>query len=110
MAMGSDVTLVFDSKALPLLPGAVRLAEKGILTGGCRRNRAYLADKVLVNRSVRAGLVEVAFDPQTSGGLLLALSAGDAPRLVDALQAGGVEAAVILGRATARQEAWVRLI
>ena len=48
MAMGSGVTLMLDSSAMPLLPGARRLGEAGLLTGGCQRNRAYLADKVVV--------------------------------------------------------------
>ncbi len=73
MAAGSEVTIVLESTALPLLPGAVQLAEEGHLTGGCRRNRAYLQDKVSVDQSVRPGLVEIGFDPQTSGGLLIAL-------------------------------------
>jgi selenide,water dikinase len=54
--------------------------------------------------------VEVAFDPQTSGGLLIALPQGDAPRLVAELRAGGVPAATIVGSVTARQASMVRLI
>lgn len=109
MAMGSGVTIVLDSAALPLLPGAVRLAEHGFLTGGCRRNRAYLEDKVVVDRSVGAGLTEVAFDPQTSGGLLIALPAKAAATLMQKLSAKGVDTAVIVGRATERRAAWVYL-
>jgi selenide,water dikinase len=110
MASGSDVTLVLESAALPLLHGAARLAEQGHLTGGCKRNRAYLHDKVRVEGSVKAGLVEVAFDPQTSGGLLIALPKDDAPRLVAELHANGVPAATTIGHATARQGARVRLV
>jgi len=109
MAMGSGVSLVLDSAALPLLPGARRLAEQGFLTGGCRRNRAYLADKVVIARAVPAGLREVAFDPQTSGGLLLALPAKAAEKLTRELHTDGIEAATIVGRATTRREAWVYL-
>jgi selenide,water dikinase len=109
MAMGSGMTLVLDSAALPLLPGARRLAERGFLTGGCQRNRAYLEDKVVVERWVPAGLQEVAFDPQTSGGLLLALPAKAAERLTRKLRAHGIEAATIVGRACARRDAWVYL-
>ena len=109
MAMGSAVTLVLDSAALPLLPGARRLAERGFLTGGCQRNRAYLEDKVVIERSVPAGLREVAFDPQTSGGLLLALPAKAAARLTRKLRAHGIKAATIVGRACARRDAWVYL-
>ena len=107
--MGSGVSLVLDSAALPLLPGARRLAEQGFLTGGCRRNSTYLEDKVVIARAVPAGLRDVALDPQTSGGLLLALPAKAAEKLTRALHKDGIEAATIVGRATARREAWVYL-
>jgi selenide, water dikinase len=110
MAMGSGVSLVFEASKLPLLPGAVRLAEEGLLTGGCKRNRAYLQDKVVVSPSVGTGLEEVAFDPQTSGGLLIAVPAKAAARLVKKLRAAGVASAAIIGRVRARQDAWVQLI
>ena len=110
MAKGSGVTVILQSATLPVLPGATLLAEKGYLTGGCKRNRDYLKDKVTVDRSIREGLVEVAFDPQTSGGLLIAVPEKVAPRLVKALQANGVTAATTIGYAASRQQAWVRLV
>ena len=109
MAMGSGVSLVFEAAKLPLLPGAVRLAEEGLLTGGCKRNRAYLSDKVELSPSVGAGLEEVAFDPQTSGGLLIALPAKAADRLVRKLRTAGVASATKIGRVQSRQDAWVHL-
>ena len=109
MAMGSGVTLRLDASAMPLLPGSRRLGEAGLLTGGCQRNRAYLKDKVVVHRSVRAGLTEVAFDPQTSGGLLIALPAKAAGRLINKLHAQGIGAATIVGRVCPRRDAWVYL-
>ena len=55
--MAADaVTIVLESTQLPLLPDAARLAERGFLTGGCRRNRAYLQDKVEIAESVPAGV------------------------------------------------------
>ena len=110
MAKGSGVTVILQSARLPVLLGATLLAEKGYLTGGCKRNRDYLKDKVTVDRSIREGLVEVAFDPQTSGGLLIAVPEKVAPRLVKALQANGVRAATTIGHAASRQQAWVRLV
>jgi len=110
MAAGSEVTIVLESMLLPLLPGAAQLAEEGHLTGGCRRNRAYLQDKVVVDPSVGAGLVEIGFDPQTSGGLLIALPRADAPRLVAELHASGVSAATIVGHATSYQGTRVKLM
>ena len=110
MAAGSGVTIEIDASSLPLLEGAPDLAESGHLTGGCKRNRGYLQDKVSVDPAVRPGLVEVAFDPQTSGGLLIALPATDAPRLADALKGAGVETAAIIGRVVEAQGIAVRLV
>ena len=110
MASGSSVTLVVESGKLPLLRGAPRLAEKGYITGGCKRNRDYLKDKITVEKSIREGIVEVAFDPQTSGGLLVALAKRHADKLIDELQAAGVKSATQVGYATSLQKAWVRLV
>ena len=107
--MGSGVSLMFDSNALPLLPGALRLAKAGFLTGGCQRNRAYLADKVVIEPSVKAGYEDIAFDPQTSGGLLIAVAERVASRLVRRLRAKGLDVAVI-GRALPKRAAWVYLV
>jgi len=110
MASGSSVTFILESSKLPILHRAPRLAEKGYLTGGCKRNRDYLKDKITIDKSIREGLVEVAFDPQTSGGLLIAVAQKYAPKLVDELQANGVKAATAVGYATSLQKAWVRLV
>jgi len=110
MASGSGVTLVIESAKMPLLRGAPRLAEKGYITGGCKRNRDYLADKMAIDKSIREGLVEVALDPQTSGGLLLAVNKRHAPKLLDDLHAAGVAQATEIGYATSLQKSWVRLV
>jgi len=109
MAHGSGVRLALVAERLPLLPGARALAAAGHLTGGCKRNRDWLADKVEVAAAVPADLAEIAWDPQTSGGLLAAVPAATAPRLLDAFRAAGVRAATI-GAVEARSSgAWVAL-
>ena len=110
MAHGSGVRLVLDATALPVLPGARALALAGQLTGGCRRNRAWLGERVDVAASVPADLVEIGYDPQTSGGLLAALPGEDGAAAVDALRAEGIGAASIVGRVEARAHgSWVAL-
>jgi selenide,water dikinase len=99
MASASGVTLRFAAAVLPVLSEARALAAAGELTGGCTRNRRYLADKVGVDPALPADLVEVAFDPQTSGGLLIAVAAEHAVRLLDDLRAAGVESAALVGEA-----------
>lgn len=110
MAAGSSVTIVLEAAKLPLLRGARRLAEQGCLTGGCRRNRDYLNDKISIDRSVPKGLVEVAFDPQTSGGLLIALPESQASGAIAEMHSRGVKSANIVGHATAQQDVSVRLV
>lgn len=110
MASGSSVTLIVESAQLPLLHRARSLAEKGYLTGGCKRNREFLKDKIIVDKSIREGLVEVAFDPQTSGGLLIALAQKYAAKLVEELRANGVKTAAQIGYATSQKKSWLRLI
>ena len=110
MAHGSGARLVFDAERLPLLPGVRALAAAGHLTGGCRRNREWLAGAVDISRGVPADLAEVAWDPQTSGGLLVAVPGSAASEVERALVAGGVVAAVV-GRVESRDDggAWVAL-
>ena len=110
MASGSGVTLVIESAKLPLLMDATQLAEKGYITGGCKRNREFLQDKIFIENSIRAGLIEVAFDPQTSGGLLIAVANRHASQLLEELKSAGVDAATQVGYATSLQKAWIRLV
>jgi selenide, water dikinase len=110
MASGSGVTLVIESAKLPLLHRAPRLAEKGYITGGCKRNQEYLNDKMVIDKSIREGLVQVALDPQTSGGLLIAVAKRHAVKLIDDLHAAGVTHAAEVGYATSLQKSWVRLV
>ncbi len=109
MAHGSGVRLVFEAAALPLLPGVRALAAAGHLTGGCRRNRDWLAGAVEVAPDLPADLAEVAWDPQTSGGLLFAVPATGAERVLAALGAAGVEAATVGHVEPHDSAAWVVL-
>ena len=73
MAAASDATLVIEAAALPLLPDALRLAGAGAVTGGGARNREQLGERVRLAEGLAPALVDLVYDPQTSGGLLIAL-------------------------------------
>ena len=73
MAEQSGATFVLEAGALPLLPDARRFAEAGAITGGGGRNREQLGDRVRVPDALDGALTDLVFDPQTSGGLLIAL-------------------------------------
>jgi selenide,water dikinase len=71
LAARSGVRALVESEALPGLPGALELAEAGVRTGGDRRNREFAGPHVESHADPAAEIL--AFDPQTAGGLLIAL-------------------------------------
>ncbi len=98
MAEASGVCLVIEEWYLPLLAGAVEWCRAGMLPGGGRRNREFFGPKVAIGEEVGEEMIEIGFDPQTSGGLLIALAENDAQALVEELHRQGNTDAVIVGR------------
>lgn len=74
IARASAVTLRIDVARLPLLPGAREAAQRGVRTGGAERNNAYLASLVAWGSASDVDRA-ILIDPQTSGGLLVAIPA-----------------------------------
>jgi selenide, water dikinase len=70
MAVRSGVRIELESDRLPALDGALEAARAGVSTAGTRNNRAYAVAEVA---DVAPELVELAYDPQTAGGLLISL-------------------------------------
>jgi selenide,water dikinase len=97
MADRSGVQLVFEATALPVLDGVREAADAGVRTGGDPRNRDFVAGHVALQAG-SATLEAIAFDPQTSGGLLAAVD----PAGVDDLAAAGF---VPVGHVTERRGA-----
>jgi selenide,water dikinase len=96
MASASAVRAELASAALPLLPDAADAAAMGLVPAGAYTNRAYLT-AVSFAEGVLERLRDLCFDPQTSGGLLLALPAGAADGLLAALRQAGVRHAAVVG-------------
>ena len=86
VAERSGVRLVLDADRLPILPGALEAAAAGVRTGGDTRNRDFAAAHVDTGE-LADDLVALAYDPQTSGGLLIALPAEKAAVLAAAFAA-----------------------
>ena len=87
MVERSGVAAMIEAAALPLLPGARESAARGAHTGGEGRNRAWVGERLILTPSVASELASLAFDPQTSGGLLLACPARKAKALEAAFAA-----------------------
>lgn len=84
MAQGSDVTIEFYTDKLKILPETVELAKEGILPQGMYRNRNF-AEKAVDAGVVPEYIQDIMYDPQTSGGLLAAVSEKDAKELYEEL-------------------------
>ena len=89
MAERSGVRLRLDAGALPALPGALEVAGAGERTGGDRRNREFAAHAVALDGAPE-DVVALGFDPQTAGGLLVALPASRVAVLAAAFRERGL--------------------
>jgi selenide,water dikinase len=106
LALGSGVALEIDLDALPLLEGALEALRLGAIPRGLIANREFAECVVFEapDADVSADKKTLLFDPQTSGGLLIAVKETDASALASALTAQGGIAARI-GRVLTEQEA-----
>ncbi|NCB62583.1 MAG: selenide, water dikinase SelD [Clostridia bacterium] len=86
MARGGEVTAVLESGSIPLLPGVLDLAAMGLLPEGMYRNRRFAEPHTRVAEGVSLAMQDLMYDPQTSGGLLMAVPEKEAPALLRALR------------------------
>jgi len=98
MALGDSqrsiepVSLEIDHSAVRYFPGAREAAREGFLPGGLKNNRDFIGDCVRFAESVPQEYRDLLFDPQTSGGLLIAISPESAEAAISALDRHGVSA------------------
>ena len=105
MALASGVTLEIAAEAVPFLPGALDYARQGAIPGGLKNNREFSASCVEMRRPVARECEDLLYDPQTSGGLLIALPGPDAAALERDLPG-----ACRIGRVLERGEKPIRLV
>lgn len=97
MALASRVSFRIQTDAVPLLPGAHSIFEKGSIPGAAFRNREYTDEQVHFTRSVGYTRKMLMHDAQTSGGMLISVNPDHAQRLVSELKENhpGLSVAVI---------------
>ena len=108
MAQGSGCTLHIESGRVPYHPEALELADMGLIPAGAYRNRDYAQPGVKVCAEIPLALQDIFYDPQTSGGLLIALPAEAAGACLAEMQARIPQAARI-GYVTEWQDASIKL-
>ena len=100
--MGGKLSCIIHANAVPVLPGAEKAADAFLYTAAGQRNRNHTGPFVQFE-NVSFAMEEVLFDPQTSGGLLLAVDQADAAALEQELRAAGLPASIV-GEILQKQE------
>lgn len=110
MARGADVIIELHYDRLPFYPNALKMYQKGETTGSNKANRQLAEGAWDQSNTLAAEAEELLFDPQTSGGLLLAVPDSEAEDLVAALHAAGVDAAVRIAQVVGSGRPLVKVI
>ena len=101
MADGSETTIHFDTSSIPFHKEALDMAAMGFIPAGAYRNRDFAAGRGSAD-GIDKGMMDVLYDPQTSGGLLIAVSEKDAVLLERSLK-DVLPCAAVIGYVTARE-------
>jgi selenide, water dikinase len=105
MARASGVTIELQVDALPELPGALQLLQDGFKTRANKSNREFLEPDLRLAAAVDDQRLELVFDPQTSGGLLISVAPARADQVVQQVRQAGGGAACVIGAVRSRQDA-----
>ena len=108
MAQGSDCTIHIQTENVPYHKEALELASMGLIPAGAYRNRQYAEAGVKVCGNIPLAVQDLLYDPQTSGGLLMAIPEGEAERCLAELREQIPQAAII-GYVTEKEEAYLKL-
>jgi len=110
MATASQVGLVIQSKTIPFFPEAMEYAKLGLVPGGAHSNRQFFSCKVEVHSNISDVLVDILYDPQTSGGLLISLPSSEAEKLVATLIKEGHVHSCIVGEVVGEPRGRIQIL
>jgi selenide,water dikinase len=96
LSSGVDVEVIWDD--IPFFPGVIEYAASGILPGAIERNKESCGDRIVPSDALPQEIIDMCYDAQTSGGLLIAIDEKDAEDFLKALHKDGITAAAIVGK------------
>lgn len=106
MAKASNVSIEIDSSEVPILEGAISMANMGIIPAGMYKNKDYISKDVLVS-DIDTAIEDILYDPQTSGGLLVSVSEENAEKLVSSMLKNGSLEAKIIGTVKEKSDKFI---
>jgi len=107
LSSGVDVEIVWDH--IPLFPGVLEYAAAGILPGAIERNRESCGQRIIAAESLPQEMVDICYDAQTSGGLLIAIADSNVDDFLKALHSEGVRDATVIGRVLGKGSGLVQI-
>jgi len=107
LSSGVDVEVIWDD--IPLFPGVLDYAAAGILPGAMERNKESCGEHIIAAAALPQEMVDICYDAQTSGGLLIAIKQSDAEDFVKALHNKGVSVAAVIGKISGKGSGLVRV-
>jgi selenide,water dikinase len=110
MAEGSGVSIRLNRAAVPVLGEVRRFAGQGIYPGGATRNRERIEPKVQWAAKISEETKIILTDPQTSGGLLVAIAPDDVDEPLNRLAESGVLAQAVIGGVTGRSDRSIEIV
>lgn len=97
MIWGSNMGAVIQREDIPVIPEAIEFASMGFVPGGAYKNREFRESMVQFSEEIDPVTRDILFDPQTSGGLLIALPPSHADELLSRLRQNSMDTAAIVG-------------
>ena len=97
MLSNTSIGIRLESDSIPIISETMEYAKSGFIPGGAAKNKAFRAPLITLGPHVDPLLLDILFDPQTSGGLLIGVPINSAGQLLKELKANGVSASAVIG-------------
>lgn len=104
MAKGSGVSLEIYSDKIPIIEGAKELAGNGIIPAGMYSNKDYIEDDVEIEGDIEEAIEDLLYDPQTSGGLLIAIHEDDIEKALEKLSTATDTQFAVVGKVIGKED------
>ena len=110
MIEGTDVGIMIHANSVPIFTEIRELVEMGLVPAGLHRNRAFRNFMVDVDPACPDWMVDIFFDPQTAGGLLITLAANQAESLISKMHTCGIREAAIIGEIVTKPQGRIHIL
>lgn len=104
MVVQSGVTAEVYAEQIPIFDGVLSCVRQGMVSGAVERNKEFAAQYVKVKKGVSKEMMEVLYDPQTSGGLLISIREDQSKRLISLLHKRGLVHAAVIGKIVTKSD------